>query len=218
MWKVTAQDTAGRTFVYTVDAPDDAKPMDVTSRAYGTHGAKLRTGEVSAPLAPGAFTECVSTAVVEIPADVRDTSQTVTDYAYMGHLSHNKGMRSPAERDTDIRYADLYGYTRYQWYDVNQGHQDGRGPGQQRCRFDMLVKDDGTVTHLFHTEYFTRVACPTHNTRYAACYASVTNHETGVTTLPRPYCDDCMKHLDRSARDSGMTVNRSEPLIIGQHD
>lgn len=145
---------------------------------------------------------------VEIPADVRDNSETVTDYAFMRHRSPDKGVRTTSQREGTITYADSFGYAWYSWRDVN--------PDDQRCRFDMIVNDDGDTINLFHTEYFTRVPCVTHEASYAFHYASVSD-EDGCTTIPAAYCDACMIHLHQSAEDTGMTVNVSERLHIGQH-
>lgn len=146
---------------------------------------------------------------VEIPADVRDNSETVTDYVYMAWRRPNKGVVTPQQRDAAIMWSDGHGYVRYQEYDTN--------PDGQRCRFDILLNVAGEMIHLFHTEYFTRVACCTHDAHYATHYASVTDQD-GVTTIPAAYCGECMIQIRRSARDSGMTVNTSERLRIGQHD
>jgi hypothetical protein len=161
----------------------------------------------------------VNTTTVEIPADVRDNSETVTDYAFMRHRSPDKGVRTVVERDADLDTATrLLGhrYDVYTWHDVN--------PDGQRCRFDLVARNysdedvtEGEVVNLFHTEYFTRVPCVTHDAYYAQRYASVTD-QGGVTTIAQPYCGECMHHLRRSARESYMTVNESEPLLIGQHD
>lgn len=62
----------------------------------------------------------------------------------------------------------------------------------------------------------TRVACVTHPHRYADRYASVTDQD-GVTTVPASFCDECLWHLQESARASDMTLNESEALLVGQH-
>jgi hypothetical protein len=145
---------------------------------------------------------------IPIPNAVRDNSETVIDYAFMGHRAPDKGVRTPAQRDRDIEWSDRHGYVHLQSYDVN--------PDGQRCRFDVLYNVHGVAVHFFHTEYYTRVPCATHGD-YAAYYASITDQD-GVTTVPNPYCDECVDLLRRSAEDSGMTLNLSEPLLIGQHD
>lgn len=163
-----------------------------------------------------------ATPTLEIPADVRDNSELVVDYAFMGHRKPDGGVVAPADRDREISFATRtmgHRYDVYTWHDVNPG-------SGQRCRFDMVVRNgetpdewthEGQVVHLFHTEYFTRVACIVHDYHYAAFYASVID-EDGVATIASPYCDDCMRVLRRSAKDSGMTVVTTEPLHIGQHD
>jgi hypothetical protein len=151
--------------------------------------------------------------VVEIPLSVRDNSEAVTDYAFMRHMSPGRGIVDPVTRDQQLRIYREYishAYTRFAW--------SGTNPDGQRCRFDMVVSNDnGAVVALFHTEYFTRVACLSDCAGYAQAYASVTDQD-GVTTVASPYCGECLHHLRRSADDSGMTLNLSEPLLIGQHD
>lgn len=71
--------------------------------------------------------------------------------------------------------------------------------------------------HLYVVEYFTRVACITHEHAHAQHYASVTD-DAGFTTLPMPYCGECMYHLRRSADQASHTVNESPALRIGQHE
>jgi len=152
----------------------------------------------------------MTTTIIEIPADVRDNSETVTDYAFMGHRARDRGVRSPAARDDALEWASFFRYAVHTWQTVNP--RSG-----QRCRFDMLTKHDGTMVHLFHTEYFTRVACLTHDASYASRYVSIVDQD-GVATVTSPYCGMCVAHLHRSAQDSGMTVRQSEPLYTGQHD
>lgn len=156
----------------------------------------------------------MSTLTIEIPADVRDNSETVTDYAFMRHRSPDKGMRTPDERDRDIDWSDHHGYVHMQSYDVN--------PGGQRCRFDVLYNVHGVVVNLFHTEYFTRVPCVDclgyRAQSYAEYYVRITDDETGVpSTAPR-----CGTHKDAFVRaygdEPGFTITLSEPLRIGQHD
>lgn len=152
-------------------------------------------------------------AVVEIPANVRDNSETVTDYAFMRHLSPGRGVVGPVGRDRENRVKRDYlshRYTYYAWSDVNANGQ--------RCRFDMWVENEtGQVVNLFHTEYFTRVACHTggwcHS--YATHYALVIKDGEATTDDPLPYCDEHLRYIER---EDGLTVHRSERLLIGQHD
>ncbi len=145
---------------------------------------------------------------IEIPADVRDNSETVTDYAFMGHLAPGKGVVSPLDRETDVNNAAFFGYKVYTWRDIN--------PDGQRCAFTLIATWGGAVRHLFHTEYFTRVPCITHDTHYARAYASITDYD-GVTTIASPYCDECLSSLRRSAKAADMVFNESERLLTGQH-
>lgn len=154
---------------------------------------------------------------VSLAGLVHDNSETVIDYAFMGHRRPNGGVVEPSYRDTTIRYADTFGYRHYQWTDVNQGNSAGWGAGQ-RTRFDMLVKADGTVVHLFHTEYWTRVACTDCEYSYATRYIAVTDAD-GVTHPAAPFCDEhgrVVKRITEAQR--GYSWTESEHLLIGQHD
>lgn len=152
--------------------------------------------------------------IIDIPADVRDNSEAVTDYAFMRdrvRYSWAWAYHTVDERHREIKRVTQFpelGLTHYQWHDTS--------PNGQRCRFDMIVNADGVVVNLFHTEYFTRVPCITHDAHYARAYASITDYD-GVTTIASPYCDECLRSLRRSAKDAEMTFNESEPLHIGQH-
>lgn len=148
---------------------------------------------------------------VEIPADVKDNSQTVTDYAFARYRAPDRGVVSPAQRDRTVKTATAYlvGYTHYQWQDTN--------PDGQRCRFDMIVNHEGDATYLLHTEYFTRVACAECEHSYASTYQVISTEEGSSEAVPR--CDD---HGDRFRRsvvgEPGVTMHESERLRIGQHD
>ena len=158
------------------------------------------------------------TVTVEIPADVRDNSETVTDYAHMGHRAPDKGVVSPHLRDDNIRVCRDYltGYSVYTWHDVNQGDRHGRGAGH-RCRFDMVTNADGQVTHLFHTEYFTRVACAECAYSYASVYQVIQTEDGMSDAVPR--CDEHAHRFRRAiAGEAGVILHESERLLIGQHD
>lgn len=151
-----------------------------------------------------------TTAAVEIPADVRDNSETVTDYAHMDHRAPDKGVRTPLQRELDVSNASFFGYKVYTWRDVN--------PNGQRCAFTMIVKDDGGVRHLFHTEYFTRVACGECKYSYATVYQEITTSD-GTTSQPVPRCDEHADLFRRAcAGTPGLKLRESEHLLIGQHD
>ena len=153
---------------------------------------------------------------VPVPADVRDNSETVTDYAFMRHHSPDRGVATPDYRDHAISYGDLFGYTLYSWHDVNQGTQNGWGAGQ-RCRFDMLVNREGRVVHLFHTEYWTRVTCAycADNFRAQSYAAYYVTEEGGTAAEARPLCDE---HIAMYRRLDGVEFSLSERLLVGQHD
>lgn len=152
------------------------------------------------------------TLTVEIPADVRDNSETVTDYAFMRHQGPGRGVTSVQTRDNSLRNVEAFPvlrYTLHQWHDVN--------PDGQRCRFDMIVNRSGHVVYLFHTEYFTRVPCILHEHYYATRYACVTG-TGGAPTTAAPYCDECMRVMHRATETEGGTVHMSARLLVGQHD
>lgn len=154
---------------------------------------------------------------IEIPADVRDNSETVTDYAFMrDRAQSNYPYHTVKARDGEIKRVDLFPhlrFTHYTWTDTN--------PDEQRCRFDMIVDPDGMVVNLFHTEYFTRVACAECEYSYASVYQLITTGETddeGVSNLAVPRCDH---HADRFRRACfgvpGVVLYESERLRIGQY-
>lgn len=154
------------------------------------------------------------TLTVEIPLDVRDNSETATDYAFMRYLSPDRGVVGPVGRDHENRVKREYlshAYTHYAWSDVN--------PDGQRCRFDMWVNKTGHVVNLFHTEYFTRVACYQGEfcTSYAAYYVQTTGGFLEVSDAV-PVCEHHIDALRRSFEGSPVTLLLSEPLLIGQHD
>lgn len=164
----------------------------------------------------------MTTITVEIPADVRDNSETVTDYAFSRHRSPDKGVRTPAQRDRELKDARGHTfrmYDVYTWHDVNQGNRQGWGAGQ-RCRFDMVVnRDSGGVIALFHTEYFTRVACAegTWCHSYASVYQVIQTEDGMSDAVPR--CDDHAHRFRRAiAGEAGVILHESERLLIGQHD
>lgn len=163
-------------------------------------------------------TSMTDTLTVEIPADVKDNSETVTDYAFMRHRAQSDWPYHTAQtRDREIERVTMFprlGLTHYQWHDVNQGDRRGDGAGQ-RCRFDMIVNRDGHVVNLYHTEYFTRVACATGDWcySYADRYALILKDGEPTTDGPLPYCEEHLRTLD-----SSLTVHLSEPLIVGNHD
>jgi hypothetical protein len=157
--------------------------------------------------------DMTDTVTVEIPEDVRDNSETVTDYAFMRHRSPDGGRLTPADRDRHITWYKngvLMGNV-YSWHDVN--------PNGQRCRFDMIVNGKQQVTALMHTEYFTRVACYQGEwcPSYAAHYVATTGGTLPLTD-PVPVCDHHIDRLRKSFADSPVTLHLSERLLIGQHD
>jgi hypothetical protein len=151
---------------------------------------------------------------VEIPLDVRDNSETVTDYAFSRHLSPGRGVVGPVGRDQENRVkrdylSHMYDY--YAWSDVN--------PNGQRCRFDMWVTKSGQVVNLFHTEYWTRVACDRGDwcPSYATYYTVVVDSD-GEQSDAAAYCDEHVHDMRKNIADLPLTLHLSELLLIGQHD
>src|SRR5688500_17392880 len=156
--------------------------------------------------------DMTDTMTVEVPLAVRDNSETVTDYAFMRHRSPDRGVRNDWKRDQDPRTCRTHPSHAADIHSSSYLNPDG-----QRCRFDMVVNRDGVVVSLLHTEYFTRVPCHTggwcHS--YATHYALVVKDGEPTTDDPLPYCDEHLRFIER---EDGLTVHRSERLLIGQHD
>lgn len=158
-----------------------------------------------------------TSSMVEVPADVRDNSATVTDYAFMRYRSLDKGVRTLQHRDADL---DCYrrwlapNYTVYSWDDVN--------PDGQRCRFDRVIRNGtGVTAALYHTEYYTRVTCAPCTQFRARSYATYFAVVNGAdrSSDPIPVCDEHLRDLRRSlASWPTGSITLSEPLRIGQHD
>lgn len=146
---------------------------------------------------------------VDIPADVRDNSETVTDYAFMRQYSPVRLIHTVQARESALKWATTFGHTVYQWDDVN--------PDGQRCRFHLITRHDVHVVHLFHTEYFTRVACAECAYSYASVYQVIQTEDGMSEAVPR-----CGGHAHRFRRavagTPGLVLRESERLRIGQHD
>lgn len=140
---------------------------------------------------------------VEIPADVKDNN---THTVRVQWTSTRPAL--PDEIELGRKYLRSFGRRVYEWDDVDRAGN--------RVTLTRFVRQDGQTIDLFETSYFTRVACLSDCAGYAQRYASVTDQD-GVVTIASPYCGDCMISLRKSARGSGMTLNLSEPLRIGQH-
>lgn len=154
-----------------------------------------------------------ATLTVEIPADVKDNSETVTDYAFRRDLSPHTWPHTIDERVDSIRWSDDHGYVRYWWHDVS--------PDGQRCRFDWLLNVQGGTAHLFHTEYYTRVACAHCDSSYAERFIREAGPDAEIALEPV-----CGFHLgmrrktveNKVACGHRVQLIESEPLRIGQHD
>lgn len=154
------------------------------------------------------------TLTAEIPADVKDNSEKVTDYAFMRHRSPLRFYHTPAERDRQLHIArTIPALNRTVYTYEYEAPETG-----QRCRIDKIVDKHGTVVNLFHTEYFTRVACTDCTHYYAASYIAVTDAD-GVTHPAAPFCAAHGAVVKKIAkRQRGCSYTESEPLRIGQHD
>lgn len=151
------------------------------------------------------------TLTVDVPLDVRDNSETVTDYAFMRDRAQTFYPYHTVEtRDRELKRTNMFPQLRLVWYTWNDVNPNG-----QRCRFDMVVNESGDVVNLYHTEYWTRVACHTGDFchSYATHYALVIKDGEPTTDEPLPYCDEHLRSLSRE-----LTVIKSERLLIGQHD
>lgn len=162
----------------------------------------------------------MTTTAVPIPASVKDNSETVIDYAFMRHLSPDKGVVSPHFRDTNLRaYRDYLAanYTTYSWRDVN--------PNGQRCRFDMVIRNiTGNVVSLMHTEYWTRVGCEYGKTAVWECSSYAVHYVQRMRNGepagdPIPLCSEDLGFEQRASRgESEPALLLSERLLVGQHD
>lgn len=141
---------------------------------------------------------------VEIPTDVKDNNTHSIRIQWRGTRD-----AKPDEIESGRRYLATFGYALYEWEDVDKNGT--------RVTLHRFVNREGHTVDLFATYYFTRVACLSDCAGYAERYASITDQD-GVTTIASPYCGECLYQLRRSASRSGMTLNLSEPLIIGQHE
>lgn len=151
----------------------------------------------------------METLAVGIPEIDRDNSEKITDYAFRRDLSGHEWAHGYMAREKALLWSVTHKYDVYTWQDEN--------PDGQRCRFDMLVsRDTGQVVHLFHTEYFTRVACAECEYSYASVY-QVINTEDGMSEAV-PRCDEHADRFRRLCASEGVTIYESERLLIGQHD
>lgn len=144
------------------------------------------------------------TLTVEIPADVKGNSRTHVRIQW-----RNTRAASAEELESARKYAPTFRYTIHEWDDVDK---DGT-----RVTLMRISRADGATVDLFATYYFTRVACATGGCcySYADHYALVVKDGETTTDGPLPYCEEHLRYIER---EGGLTVHRSEPLIIGQHD
>lgn len=153
------------------------------------------------------------TVTVEIPADVKNNSETATDYAFMRHRGPDRGVISTHFRDSNLKAFRTWlsaNYAVFTWQDVNPNGQD--------CRFDMVIRKlTGDVVSLTHTEYWTRVKCAHCEPRYAVRYVQYMRDGWRAGD-PLPLCGEHLEFEQRASRSSGdFTLLLSEPLLIGQH-
>jgi hypothetical protein len=138
---------------------------------------------------------------VEIPADVKDNSPHTVRVQW-----RNVRDAKPDEVESGRRYLNTFGYTLYEWDDVDR---DGT-----RVTLHRFVNREGRTVDLYATYYFTRVACHTGDWcySYASHYILLLKDGEPTTDGPLPYCEDHQRF------HPSLTVRRSERLVIGQHD
>lgn len=152
--------------------------------------------------------------VVSLAGLVHYNSETVTDYAFRRDMAQSTWpYHTVVTREAEIRRISMFPalrLTHYTWRDVN--------PDGQYCRFDMIVDADSDVVNLFHTEYWTRVACTDCEYSYATRYIAVTDAD-GVTHPAAPFCDEHGRAVKRiTDRQPGYSWAESEYLLVGEHD
>jgi hypothetical protein len=154
-----------------------------------------------------------TTTAVEIPADVRDNSETVTDYAFMRDRAQSGYPYHTIEtRDQELSRMGMFPHLRLVWYTWDDVNPDG-----QRCRFDMIVDRHGEVVNLYHTEYWTRAACAECAHSYASVYQVVETADGTSEAVAR--CDEHAHYFRRAcAGTAGLVLRESERLRVGQHD
>lgn len=153
----------------------------------------------------GAEMTTVSVApVVEIPADVKDNSMHTVRVQWRGVRDAR-----PDEVESGRRYLDTFGYTLYEWDDVDR---DGT-----RVTLHRFVNRDGQTVDLYATYYYTRVKCDRCDHSYASRFVKQVGE--GWEAGPYPLCDNDLYMARRvNSREPSVTLLVSEPLIIGQHD
>ncbi len=143
--------------------------------------------------------------IVEIPADVKDNSPHSIRIQW-------RSVRDawPDEIDSGKRSLSTFGYTLYEWDDVDA---DGI-----RVTMHRFVSQTGDTVDLFATYYYTRVKCTDCEYSYATRYIAVTDSD-GITHRAAPFCDEHGRVVKRiTNQQAGFSWHESEPLLIGQHD
>lgn len=115
---------------------------------------------------------------------------------------------TPGTLEDDKQYADIFGYTWYEWDDIDRD--------DRRVTLTRVVARGGHTVELYETSYFTRVPCDRCEHSWAERYIVTTGD--GWTTDPVPLCGNDLAMARRATRHDGTTLTESAPLRIGQHD
>lgn len=115
---------------------------------------------------------------------------------------------TPGTLEDDKQYADIFGYTWYEWDDIDRD--------DRRVTLTRVVARGGHTVELYETSYFTRVKCADCEYSYADRYQVVTTPD--ATSQPVARCSEHAHRFRRSTFDlPGVTVHDSAYLRIGQH-
>lgn len=138
---------------------------------------------------------------VAIPADVKDNSPHTVLVGW-------RNARPEPLTEHDLTLArDTFGYTVYQWDDVNKSGD--------RVTLTRMDKGD-RQQWLYETSYFTRVKCADCEHSYAQVYQQITVGDMLSEAVPR--CDTHAGFFRRGLCDMpDVTLYESETLRIGQH-
>lgn len=144
------------------------------------------------------------TRTVEIPADVKGNSTHTIRVQWGGTRDAR-----PDEVESGKRFLDLFGYTLYEWDDIDQTGT--------RVTLHRFVNREGQTVDLFATYHFTRVKCTDCEHHWATSYLQVTDRDGNVHPAA-PFCDYHGEAVKKtSERLRGQSIAESERLHIGQH-
>lgn len=145
----------------------------------------------------------IQTPTVEIPADVLHNSPHSIRIQWCGTRD-----AQPDEITSAKRHLKTFGYTLYEWDDVDQ---DGT-----RVTLHRFVDRGGHTVDLFATYYYTRVKCADCEYHWAQYYVSVDVPHGDGSAFPQ--CGEHAADVRRyQRRNPDAQVAFSEPLNPGQH-